>query len=138
MQRFKQFLSEAMDLNTEHEVAPESKPFVAYHQTSLENAKKIKRYGFNLHKATMGIVWFTTNLNALKDNSVGAQTRGAILKLAVDIKNPAGWKEYDDLLLAQLKRTFDGVILPNDDGTFDGFVFDPKKHLKILEIITDL
>jgi hypothetical protein len=50
------------------------------------------------------------------------------VKWWVDIKNPAGWLEYDRLGLGELRRDgFDGVILPKSNGTFDGFVFSPKQ-----------
>jgi hypothetical protein len=111
-----------------------TEPIIAYHQTSLENAKKIKRYGFSTKKSTFGIIWFTTDLEELRNNNIGAQGSGAILKIAVDIRKPAGWKEYDQLLLVQLAREYDGAILPHPNGTFNGFVFDPKK-VKVLEIL---
>lgn len=57
---------------------------IVYHQTSLESAKKIKRYGFNLKKATQGIVWFTNDVEKLKNNTAGSQEHGAILKLSVN------------------------------------------------------
>lgn len=108
--------------------------FVAYHQTSVENAKKIMKRGFSLKNATMGIIWFTNDINALKNDTTGAEGRGAILKVQVTINKAAGWKEYEDLLLMQLRREFDGAILSHKDGTFDGFVFDPKQ-IKVLGII---
>lgn len=111
-----------------------SKPIIAYHQTSPENAKKIKRYGFSTKKSTFGIIWFTNDLETIRANNIGAQGKGAVLKIAVDIRKPAGWKEYNDLLLVQLAREYDGAILPEKDGTFTGFVFDPKK-IKVLEIL---
>jgi hypothetical protein len=112
----------------------ELQPFIAYHQTTLDNSKKIRKNGFSLKKSTQGIIWFTTDADSIKNNTTGASINGpsAVLKVLVDIKNPAGWKEYDELMLAQLKSMgYDGVILPNNSGTFDGFVFNPK-NIKVI------
>lgn len=114
-----------------------AEPFVAYHQTSIDSAMKIKKIRrFSLRKSTQGIIWFTTDIQSLRDNTTGAQGSGAILKLLVTIHKPAGWKEYHDLLLGQLKsQGYDGAILPEEDGTTTGFVFDPKQ-IKIVGIIS--
>jgi len=97
-------------------------PLVVYHGTN----KKFSKFG--LKHTTQNIIWFTTNKKAIESGSIGAQGSGHIMELYVQMKNPAGWKEYDNLMLAQLKsRGYDGVILDNKDGTFDGFVFSPKQ-----------
>lgn len=107
------------------------KTIIAYHQTSLEAAQKIRRYGFNFKTSLHKIVWFTNDLTDLENGSSG---RGAILKLEITIDKSAGWKEYDKFVLDQIERNFDSVILPEKDGTFTGFVFDPKR-IKVLEIL---
>ena len=98
------------------------KPLVVYHGTN----SKFKK--FNLKKATQGIIWFTTNKKEIESGTIGAQGSGIILSLYVRIENPAGWKEYDQLMLDELiSRGYDGVILPNKNGSFDGFVFKPNQ-----------
>jgi hypothetical protein len=48
--------------------------------------------------------------------------------LKVNIQKAAGWKEYDNLMTGQLKsQGYDGVILPDPDGTFVGYVFSPEQ-----------
>jgi hypothetical protein len=107
---------------------------VAYHQTDPDAAKKIKRYGFNLKQALQPIVWFTTNLEALQQNSIGARGKGAILQVEVRFTKPAGWDEYKKLTLGQIRNDgYDVVLLPKGD-TLDGFVFNPKQ-IKILGIV---
>lgn len=103
-------------------------PQVVYHGTD----KKFS--AFKKNKATMGgITWFTSNRSGIENGEVGAQGSGHILDLYASIKNPAGWAEYDKLGLGELKgRGYDGVILPNKDGSFDGFVFEPNQ-LKSVE-----
>jgi hypothetical protein len=93
-----------------------------YHGTD----KKFKK--FSLKRSTMGIIWFTSDKSKVVNKQVGASGHGYILSLKVNIKNPAGWDEYDKYLLMQLKQMgYDGAILPDEDGHFDGFVFDPNQ-----------
>lgn len=127
--QFRQFL--------ETDIPPaQPQTLVAYHQTSPEGARKIKRYGFNLRSAAQPIVWFTTDVATLRQDSIGAAGRGAILKVQVTFTKPAGWAEYEKLMLGQIRNDgYDAVLLDNKDGTLDGFVFNPKQ-IKVLEILT--
>jgi hypothetical protein len=95
-------------------------PFVVHHGTSEKFSK------FNLKKATMGIIWFTSNKDSIESGDVGAQGKGYIMDLYVRMKNPAGWDEYDKYSLYELQSMgYDGAILPDPDGTITGFVFNP-------------
>jgi len=86
---------------------------------------------FNLKNATQKIIWFTSDQDALKRKEKGAQGGKIIYTLKVDIKNPAGWEEYDKYMLDQLKQMgYDGAVLPEKNG-YDGFVFSPKQ-IKII------
>ncbi len=83
---------------------------------------------FSKNKSIMGIIWFSSDRESIAKGESGAQGTKYILELKVDIQKPAGWKEYHNLLLAQLiSQGYDGVVLPESDGTFTGFVFDPAK-----------
>jgi len=103
-------------------------PRMVHHGTG----SKFKK--FNPKKATMGgIFWFTTNKGAIESGDIGAQGKGHIMDLYVSLQNPAGWEEYEKLGLWELKsRGYDGAILPNKDGSYDGFVFAPNQ-LKSVE-----
>lgn len=103
-------------------------PRPVYHSTDKRFQK------FSKNKATMGgITWFTSNREAAEAGDVGAQGRGRILELYASIKNPASWEQYEKLGLGELKsRGYDGAILKNKDGSFDGFVFEPNQ-LKSVE-----
>ena len=102
---------------------------------SKRRAKRIVYHGtdkvfrrFSLKHATQGIIWFSSDKASIESGDAGAQGRSRILKLEVTIKKPAGWKEYDQLMLAQIKsQGYDGVILPRGDGQYDGFVFHPSQ-----------
>lgn len=98
-------------------------PVVVYHGT----AKKFP--AFSKNKAAMGgITWFTSDKSAIERGDVGASGKGHVFELFASLKNPAGWKEYDRLGLGELKaRGYDGAILPDGDGTFTGFVFEPTQ-----------
>jgi len=103
-----------------------TKPLTVYHGTG----KSFRR--FNLDKTTQGIIWFTSNKNNILSGDVGAESSGYVLTCEVTIHKPAGWKEYDKYMLAQLSSMgYDGAILTESDG-FDCFVFDPSQ-VKILK-----
>ena len=103
-------------------VDAEGNPIPVYHGTD----KKFQ--AFDLKKTTQGIIWFTNDRAAVEAGEVGAQGSGVILELYACIKNPAGWKEYDQLGIGELiGRGYDGVILPEKDGTFTGIAFQPTQ-----------
>lgn len=113
MKTFKQFLTESV--------------LTVYHGTSTDFKK------FDLSNHTQKIIWFTNDLEGLKNKEKGAQGHGYILTLKVSIKNPAGWDEYEKYGLDELEHLgYDGVILKDNDGTFDGFVFK-NKQVKIIK-----
>lgn len=82
---------------------------------------------FSLKHSTQGLIWFSSDRSAVETGGKGGRT-GVVLGLWVDLKQPAGWEEYHRLGLWELKREgFDGALLPDPDGQFDGFVFSPKQ-----------
>jgi hypothetical protein len=102
------------------------RPFVLYHGTGEKFRK------FSLRNATQGIIWFTSDREAVLDRSVGAAGSGRIVSVNLRLENPAGWEEYEKLMLGQLKSYgYDGAILPNNHGHFDAFVFSPGQ-IKII------
>lgn len=103
-------------------------PLLVYHGTDTKFRK------FSLKRSAQGIIWFTSDRQKIIDGEVGASGKGYIVTAQVTINNPAGWEEYDKLLLAQLKHMgYDGVILSSGDGQFDCFVFSPSQ-IKILKV----
>ncbi len=95
-------------------------PLIVYHGTD----KKFST--FKKNKSTMGIFWFTSDKDAVNAGEVGAQGRGNVMDLFAQIKNPAGWTEYDKYGLGELKNLgYDGAILPDGNGKITGFVFEP-------------
>lgn len=110
-------------------VNPDGSPKIVYHATNNTFNR------FALNKTTQGIIWFTSNLDDIKNKNVGAQGYGVILELYVYMTNPCGWEEYEKLGLGQLQdRGYDGAILPEGEN-FVGFVFNPKQ-IKIVKKIT--
>ncbi|HKF94124.1 MAG TPA: hypothetical protein VKB96_05895 [Gammaproteobacteria bacterium] len=99
------------------------KPVVVYHGTSKPFSK------VNMRKGAQGVFWVTSNKKAIEDGEIGAAGTGTILELYAKIENPAGWKEYDKYSLDELESRYgyDGVILPNSDGTFEAIVFNPNQ-----------
>lgn len=103
-------------------VDKDGNPIPVYHGTD----KKFQ--SFDLNKSTQGLIWFTSDKSAVEAREVGAQGHGYILELYACIRNPAGWKEYDQLGIGEIiGRGFDGVILPESDGTFTGIAFAPTQ-----------
>lgn len=97
-------------------------PTVVYHAT------KVNFKVFNFKNSLQKIIWFTNDINAIKNKEVGASGYDFVKELYVLIKKPAYWEEYKKYGLGQLKEMgYDGCILKNNDGTFNGFVFNPNQ-----------
>ena len=97
---------------------PTGGTFTAYHGTS----KRLKR--LDPSKGAQHVVWFSGDRETIERGESGAESAAYILELLVTMKHPAGWREYDQLVLDELvSRGYDGAILPRGDS-FDGFVFD--------------
>ena len=97
-------------------------PMPVHHGTEKKFSK------FNFKNALQKIIWFTSNKGAIESGDVGAAGQGHIMDLYASIKNPAGWDEYEKYGLDQLQGLgYDGAILPEPDGTFTGFVFEPNQ-----------
>lgn len=106
----------------------ENEPLIVYHGTDAKFNK------FSLKKSTMGIIWFTSDKQKIIDQEVGAQGKGYIITAKVTINKPAGWDEHEKYMLAQLiSMGYDGVILPDPDGSFNCFVFSPSQ-IKITKV----
>ena len=102
------------------------KPLVMYHGTGEKFRK------FSLKNAAQGVIWFTSDRGAVLDRSVGASGSGRIVSVYLTLEQPAGWEEYEKLMLGQLRSYgFDGAVLPNGDGHFDAFVFS-SSQVKII------
>lgn len=85
-----------------------------------------------MSQGAMGVFWLTSNLPGLLRGEAGAVSTKTVLRCFVKITNPAGWDEYEKKSLGELKRDgYDGVILPDPDGSFDTIVFKPNQ-VKIL------
>jgi hypothetical protein len=124
-----------IEIKLEESFETDYKKFIAYHQTSKRNAEKILKTGFNFNTSLQKIIWFTNNIEGLKENTLGSSDTETILKLEVTTKKVADWDLYDSKHLDELQQFgYDGVILKESDGTFDGFVFSPKQ-LKVLGIV---
>ena len=118
-----------LELNEAHnqEDKNNSQPntYKVYHGTNQEFNK------FDFNKSTQGIVWFTDNVESIKNGEHGGGGNKHIMTRYITINNPAGWDEYEKYGLQQLEDMgYDGVILPQGDKT-DYFVFSNKSIRKI-------
>jgi hypothetical protein len=108
-------------------VDEQGNPLVVYHGTN-DKFKKI-----DMKKGSQGVFWFTSNKDSIVSGKSGAQGTKYIMEFYVNIKNPAGWKEYDNYSIGELEGLgYDGVILKNKDGSFDGFILN-KDQIRIRE-----
>jgi ribosomal protein S18 acetylase RimI-like enzyme len=105
----------------ENPIPPTGGTFTAYHGTS----KRLKR--LDPAKGAFHVVWFSGDRETIEQGESGAESAAYILELRVTMRRPAGWQEYDQLVLDELvSRGYDGAILPRGDS-FDGFVFDASQ-----------
>jgi hypothetical protein len=103
-------------------VDAQGNPCVVYHGTDK------KFTVFNKNKSIMGLFWFTNTKADIEAGEVGAAGKGHILDLYASVQNPAGWKDYERYGIGELKSLgYDGALLVDGDGSFTGFVFDPKQ-----------
>jgi hypothetical protein len=108
-------------------------PLVVYHGTEKPFSS------FDPNKSADSTFWFTSNPKKLDLGESGAAGHGVKMPVYLNIKNPAGWDEYDKLTTDQMIREgFDGLKLDDDYVAFSpsqiksatgnkGF-FDPKSH----------
>jgi hypothetical protein len=72
--------------------------------------------------------WSTTDKAAIESGDVGAQGKGVIKEMYSNVKNPAGWDEYDKIGIDELRaRGFDGVKL-NEGDQSTLIAFDPSQY----------
>lgn len=85
----------------------------------------------DLNKGAMGSFWFAGDKEQIEAGESGAVGTDIIKELYVRINKPAGWKEYEKYSMLELARDgYDGVILPDNDGTFTGFVWQNPAQVK--------
>jgi hypothetical protein len=93
----------------EGRAAAKSNPIEVFHSTNADFTE------FDQGKSIGGQMWFTSSKDMAEAGFDGAQS-GRVVKAQIDIRNPAGWDEYDkfgtDELIAQ---GFDGVKLESGD-----------------------
>jgi len=97
-------------------------PLVVYHGTDKEFTS------FDPEKSIGGQNWFTSDKSAIEAGEVGAQGKGIIMETYLNIEKPAGWAEYDKFTIDELLgRGYDGLILPESDGTATYVTYSPEQ-----------
>jgi len=97
-------------------------PLVVYHGTDKQFTS------FDPEKSIGGQNWFTSDKSAIEAGEVGAQGKGIIMETYLNIEKPAGWAEYDKFTIDELLgRGYDGLILPESDGTATYVTYSPEQ-----------
>lgn len=97
------------------------RPIVMYHGTNTKFST------IQMKKGAQGIFWTTSDKGTIERGESGAQGVSIIMPLYVKIEHPAGWKEYDQLMIDEFKSCgLDGAILPMKTG-FDAFVLSADR-----------
>lgn len=103
-------------------VDAEDNPVMVYHGTT----KAFDRV--DPEKGAMGTFWFGSDKGAIERGESGAASAREVMPLYVRIEKPAGWAEYDKYSVGELEALgYDGVVLPEKDGSFTGFVWKPTQ-----------
>lgn len=98
------------------------RPQVVYHGTGKDFNK------VDTKKGSQGVFWFGTNKSEIASGDSGAESAKVIKPLYMQLHNPAGWDDYEDKSITELVRNgHDGVILPDSDKHFNGFIFKPNQ-----------
>jgi ADP-Ribosyltransferase in polyvalent proteins len=97
-------------------------PLIMYHGTGA------KFSSFSKKKVIGSQFWFTANKSEIESGDVGASGSGFILAVYLSIQNPVGWKEYENLMLGQIRaRGHDGIILTESHNGSTCIVFEPTQ-----------
>ena len=114
--KFKQWFKDSKMVN------PDGTPKVVYHGTNAEFRR------FNTKIMTYGLIWFSSDRSHIEKGESGAVGSSIIKELYVRITNPAGWEQYEKYGESELfQMGYDGVILPDNETRFCGFVFNSNQ-----------
>lgn len=96
------------------------KVYKVYHGTND------KFNNFDLNKTSQQVIWFTDNIDSIKNSTHGGDGNKYILTRYITLNNPATWGDYEKYSIGELINLgYDGVILP-EDGKTDYIIFDTK------------
>jgi hypothetical protein len=88
---------------------------------------------FDPDKTMDGMFWFTSNIDDIKSGVSGAVSSKVIMPVKLNINNPAGWEQYDKLMIQQIiEQGYDGIILDDYYVAFspDQILIEPKEDVK--------
>jgi hypothetical protein len=89
-------------------------PLVVYHGTNA------KFKSFDTRNTPGGVTWFSSDREMIERGESGAVGSSIIMPVYLSIQNPAGWKEYENLMLDQvIQQGFDGFILDDNYVVFN-------------------
>ena len=106
----------------EARAAKKAAPVEVYHSTGADFAE------FDPERGVGGQLWFTTSADKARAGYDGATGAGRTVTANVDIRNPAGWDEYDKYGVDELMgRGYDGMKLEGEGGEIIYVAFFPEQ-----------
>jgi len=83
---------------------------------------------FDPNKTADGTIWFTDNVDSIKNGEHGGDGNKFIMTRHITLNNPAGWDEYEKYSIGELEDMgYDGVILSQDD--YNNFIVFSTKSI---------
>ena len=97
--------------------AVEAKPVKVYHSTGEDFTE------FDPSKGIGGQMWFTSRKDLAEAGYDGAASKGRLIEADIDIRNPAGWDEYNKYGIDELMgQGYDGLkLVDGDEVTYAAF-----------------
>jgi hypothetical protein len=102
--------------NASKVVDENGEPLVCYHQSN----KKFTKFDYEL--SYDGAIWFTSNIEKIKNYETSASGNGIIYEVFLNINKMGNWDDYDKGVAELLRDKFNGAKM--DD---DYIVFEPEQ-----------
>lgn len=98
-----------------------------YHATSVEFDE------FDISKSADGAIWFSFDKESTLEKQQSGAEASRIIDAKIDLKNPAGWDEYEKYSIDELiNEGYDGAILDDDVIVFEPnqILIEPKEDVR--------
>ncbi len=88
---------------------------------------------FDVRRSAQGVFWFSEDKEDILSGKAGIGIPKYLYTVNLNVRNPAGWDEYQKLFLQQIKNMgFDSIKLDNNWVVFDSDNIKIIKKEKVL------